>query len=137
MPGDENKIIAQRFFQMQDQDDLAEVDQVVTRSSISHMPQSDEDVEGSEGLKEHIAGVRAAFPDIRHDIQDMVAEGDKVAVRLTVRATHKGSFGDIAPTGRQVAFSVTGILRIRGGKVVESWFDYDALGLMQQLGAIG
>jgi predicted ester cyclase len=121
---------------MQDTGDVAVVDQVTSQNCIQHMPRSEEDVEGREGLKRHIAETRIAFPDIQHDIEDMVAEGDKVAARVTVRATHTGAFGGIAPTGKEVTVSVVGILRISEGVVVESWFDYDALGLMQQLGAL-
>jgi predicted ester cyclase len=131
---DDNKAMAHRFFGVQDVGELALVDTVVSADCIFHMPDKADNVEGPGQLKAHIAEQRMAFPDIRHSVEDTVAEGDKVAVRLTVRGTHEGEYGGIAPTGGQVVFTVVGILRISGGKVAEGWFDYDALGFMQQLG---
>jgi predicted ester cyclase len=66
----------------------------------------------------------------------MVAEGDKVAARLTGRGTHKGEFNDIAPTGKQVTVTAFVIFRFAGGKCIESWANIDSLGMMQQLGVI-
>jgi len=69
-------------------------------------------------------------------IDDMVAEGDKVVYRWTLRGTHKGEFTGIAPTGKQVTLWGMVIDRILGGKIVETWIRYDTLGFMQQLGVI-
>ena len=91
---------------------------------------------GPEGFKQYVTTFITAFPDLRLTIDDMVAEGDKVALRLTARGTHKGDFMGIAPTGKQ--FTVTGIViqRIAGGKMAEGWLVNDVLGMMQQLGVI-
>ncbi len=69
-------------------------------------------------------------------IDDQIAEGDRVVTRWTARGTHKGEWMGIAPTGKPV--TVTGILisRFAGGRVVEEWENYDALGMMRQLGAV-
>jgi predicted ester cyclase len=76
------------------------------------------------------------FPDIHITIDDMLAEGDKVACRSTWRGTHKGEMRGIAPTGKQV--TVTGIVISHGvgGKEVEVWESGDALGMLQQMGVI-
>lgn len=78
----------------------------------------------------------AAFPDLQLTTEDMVAEGDKVAIRNTWRGTHQGAFQGLPPTGKHVAFTGTDIFRFVGGKIAEQWADLDALGLMQQLGVI-
>jgi predicted ester cyclase len=69
-------------------------------------------------------------------VEDLIAEVDKVAYRITYRGTHRGDFMGIRPTGKQVSFTGIAIDRFKDGKFVESWFNLDALGLMQQLGAI-
>ena len=135
MSVEENKALARRFFTMQDGGELAVADQVVSCHWVGHMPSSDEDIEGSDALKQRMAEERTGLPDMRHDVEDMVAGGDKVAARVTLRGTHKGDINSIAPTGNQVVVSIISIHRISEGKIAESWFDYDALGMMQQLGA--
>ena len=79
---------------------------------------------------------RSAFPDIQFTIEDLIAEGDKIVTRYTARGTHRGDLQGIPPTGRQV--TVTGIIisRFANGKFVEGWLDFDALGMLQQLGVI-
>jgi predicted ester cyclase len=76
----------------------------------------------------------SAFPDMHVTIDDMVAEGDKVAARVTMTGTHKGEFMGIPPTNKKVTFSLIVIDRIAGGKIVEDHGQWNALGLMQQLG---
>lgn len=78
---------------------------------------------------------RAAFPDMHDTIEDMLAEGDKVAVRVTVQGTHRGEFQGIAPTGRQISFAGFAIFRVVDGKIVENRALNDRQGLMQQLTA--
>ncbi len=94
------------------------------------------DVHGSEGMKQHVALVRNAFPDIHITADDMIAEGAKVVTRWTIVATHKGEFVGIPPTDVKVTFTGILISRIADGKIVEDWENSDVLGLMQQLGVI-
>jgi uncharacterized protein YhfF len=77
-----------------------------------------------------------AFPDLRIDIDDLVAEGDRVVARLSFRGTHQGPFRDIAPTGRQVRFTAIRIYQVADGKITGTWANQDALGLLQQLRAL-
>ena len=91
---------------------------------------------GREAVKQLPAIFRSAFPDFKVTIDDVIAEGDKVAVRSTWSGTHKGEFMGIAPTGKSVSFGVFDIIRIAGGKFVEHWGQMDNLGMMQQLGVI-
>jgi len=93
-------------------------------------------VHSPEGLKQLITAYRTGFPDLHVLIEDMVAEEDKVASRFIVRGTHKGELMGIPPTGKQVTVSSILISRFADGKWAEDWANYDALGMMQQIGAI-
>jgi predicted ester cyclase len=74
-----------------------------------------------------------AFPDLRVRIEDLIAEDDKVAARLTFAGTHQGPFRDFAPTGRAVSFGAIRVYQLADGKVTASWACQDSLGLVQQL----
>ena len=80
--------------------------------------------------------INNAFPDIRNNIVDTVAEGDKVAVRFNVTATHKGEFQSIPPSGKKVSFGGMAFLTVIDAKVTEEWATADMMELMQQIGAI-
>lgn len=87
-------------------------------------------------LIEHIAVFETAFPCYELTADDILTEGDKVAIRATFRGVHRGDFQGIAPTGREVAIPVWLIYRLAGGKVAEHWMVADSLALLQQLGAL-
>ena len=91
---------------------------------------------GREGLKLVVTMYRSAFPDMKTTIHDIIAEGDKVVVRMTHSATHKGEFMGIPPTGKSVSFGEISILRFAESKNVEFWGQTDSMGMMQQLGVI-
>jgi predicted ester cyclase len=85
----------------------------------------------ADNVVQHISGM----PDTLFEVEDLVAEGDKVAFRLVWNATHQGEFFGIPPTGTRATVTEMHIFRIADGKVVERWGEWDALGMMQQLGA--
>jgi steroid delta-isomerase-like uncharacterized protein len=89
-----------------------------------------------DGVKQVTAMVRQAFPDSYFTVEDMMAEGDKVATRKTFHSTHQGEFMGIPPTGQQVSMGLIDTVRIADGQVVEHWSMGDNLGMMQQLGVI-
>lgn len=89
-----------------------------------------------EGFKEDIHGLRAAFPDLKLTIEEIIAEGDKVWARMTARGTHRGQFMGLAPTGKSFAITVIDICRFENGKIVEHWGVPDRFHLMAQLGAL-
>lgn len=88
-------------------------------------------------LAEHIAAIEAAFPRYELDLQDMVAEADRVAVRAQFRGTHTGPFAGIDPTGATVTAGLIIIYRIEEGRVAEHWMQFDRMDLMAQLHAAG
>jgi len=88
-----------------------------------------------EGQKQLLTGFRAAFPDAKITFEDVIAEGDKVAFRSTIRGTHQGEFLGIAPTGQEVMLGLLDVVRVEDGKFVEQWGGPDIYDLLQQLGA--
>jgi predicted ester cyclase len=91
---------------------------------------------GPEAVIANAAVYRAAFPDMRWRIEQLIAEGDWVAARLTFTGTHLGTFGEIAPTGRRVSMQEMIFWRVVDGRLHAFWAQADALGLRIQLGAI-
>jgi steroid delta-isomerase-like uncharacterized protein len=87
-------------------------------------------------MKQLVTAFVTAFPDAHWTVEDLIAEGDKVVTRYTFRGTHQGELMGIPATGRVVTYTGIYISRLAGGKFVEDWVSFDALGLMQQLGAI-
>jgi steroid delta-isomerase-like uncharacterized protein len=114
---------------------LAVLDELYATDTIQHSS-TGKDIGGIKNYKQHVSEFSTAFPDIHFTIDDMFAEGDKVAVRLTVTGTNKGAFRGIPPTNKKVTLWMIQIDRIAGGKFVEGWSRYDTFGLMQQLGLI-
>jgi len=88
-----------------------------------------------EGFKRFQAGALGAFSEMNCTVEDMVVEGEKVAVRWTWNGKHTGEYMGMAPTGKQVTMTGISIIRITGGKITEEWDESDNLGFMTQLGA--
>src|SRR5438552_14122867 len=91
---------------------------------------------GIEEYRRSASDLYTAFPDLRHTIEDQIAEGDRVVVRLTARGTHRGPLGTLPATGRRMAVAETAIFLLDGNRIAEQWPQVDALGMLQQLGAI-
>jgi steroid delta-isomerase-like uncharacterized protein len=132
---EENKAIVRRWVEAFNEGNLDAVDELVTGSYLRHDPNAPE-VRGPEEEKQLIAMYRSAFPDLHFTIEDMIAEGDKVAMRVGISATHKGELLGIPATGKQLSVTGTEVYRLAEGKIDEQWVNVDTLGMMQQLGAI-
>ena len=91
---------------------------------------------GRDGLKAAMQRIATALSDVAFTIDDVIAEDDRVAVRLTARATQIGEFMRLPPSGKSYEIGEIHIFRIRDGKVVEHWHQFDQLGMMRQLGAL-
>ena len=89
-----------------------------------------------EAVKQFFQSVLGAFPDARYTVEDQLAEGEKVATRWSCSGTHKGELMGIAPTGKPVRISGMITDRIVDGKIAEEWSEWDALGMMQQMGVV-
>src|SRR5712692_7211048 len=131
-----NKVIVRRTFEeIFNQGNLALADAWVAATFVNHAAPTAM-LRGPESLKWQVILWRTAFPDLRFTIEDLVAEGDRVAMRLTFSGTHKGVFQRIAPTGTAVVQAQMHLLRFADAKMVEVWAVRDDLSLMQQLGVI-
>lgn len=108
------------------------LDAVMDPKAVDHNPDPGQSI-GLDGIKGAFAGFRRAFPDLQFTIEDLIAEGDKVACRLSTRGTHLGTFLDVAPTGRKVAQSGIDLLRFSGGRMTDRWGAFDMLALLKQI----
>jgi steroid delta-isomerase-like uncharacterized protein len=134
MTPEQHKALVRRYIEtVWNQGDPSVIDELVAQDYIQHAKGVPP---GRAGVQQFFTALRAAFPDIHNTIEDMLAEGDKVVWRSTIRGTHTGPFRGIPPTGKQVTITAINILRIVDGQFVENWGEQDNLGLMQQLGVI-
>ena len=138
MSAEENKVVVRREMEelFNHTGNLDATEEIIDPNYVSYEPTSGE-TRGIEGAKQFAATYREAFPDLTCTIEDMVAEGDKVVVRFRARGTHQGeteAFGP--PTGKRMEITGITIKRLSEGKIVEAWTNFDALGMMQQLGLI-
>ena len=131
MSTEANKAVVRRFVaEVWNAGDLAAADELV------HPAYAVEGVErGPDFVRRNVAAFRAAFPDLEPAIEQMVAEGDWVAVRLTLRGTHLGPLGDIPPSGKRVEMREMVFWRVEEGRLRAIWSVGDALGLRVQIGA--
>ena len=132
---EQNKAVVTRFVEeVWGNGNLDAMDTLFTEDSVLHDPTGD--VQDPEAFKTYNELYLAAFPDLRYDIQDMIAEDDKVVFRARMRGTHEGEFMGFEPTGNR--FDAEGIIiaRIEDGRIAERWASYDALGMMRQLGIL-
>jgi steroid delta-isomerase-like uncharacterized protein len=136
MSTEENKALEERSAaEVWNKGNLAVAEEVYATDVVVHgLPP--ELPSGVEGVKATVRAYRAAFPDFRLTVEDLIAEGDRVVGRWTLRGTHKGELFGIPATGKQVMITGINIDRIADGRIAESWSSADQLGLMQQLGVV-
>jgi steroid delta-isomerase-like uncharacterized protein len=114
---------------------LAVIEETNAPDMIYHTSMG-EDMRGLKDIKEFMDSFFSAFPDTHVTLDDMVVEGDKVAQRWTLTATHKGEFMGIPPTNKKITIRAVEIDRVASGKFVEAWERFDTLDFMQQLGVV-
>jgi steroid delta-isomerase-like uncharacterized protein len=137
MSTEENRAIFRRYVEEAwEKGNMEVADEVFADRYVSHQPDGSEEERGPEDVKLFLRQYREAFPDLRITIGDQIAKGDRVVTRWSSRGTHRGEFRGIAPTGNEVRLTGIGIFRFSDGKVVESWDNFDQLGMMQQLGVV-
>jgi predicted ester cyclase len=136
MSTEENKTIVERYVdEVVQQGNLKMIDEYMSPEAIDHalppgLPP------GPEGVKIFFTALRQAFPDLHYEVQDVVAEGDRVVRRAKASGTMKGEFQGMPPTGKKATWDEIHIVRLRDGKIVEHWASVDRLGMLQQLGLI-
>ncbi len=133
MSAEENKALVRRFYEEIDKGNLAAMDELVAEDYIDHSPPP------FPGLASGRAGVKQAFEIFwkatpgSHEIEDQVAEGDKVVTRLRITGVHKEDLPGIPKTGNRLETTATVVHRIEDGRLAEKWSNKDELGFLQQL----
>jgi steroid delta-isomerase-like uncharacterized protein len=129
-----NKELARRFFaEVWNEGREAAIDQFIAADAAGNDPDFGA---GREAFRAQWRQWRAAFPDLRFAVDDLIAEGDKVLTRWTLTGTHTGEFMGIPATGRRISVTGMSLDRIENGMIVEGFDGWDALGLRRQLGVL-
>src|SRR5260221_10253574 len=135
---EENKAVVRQFFtEVINGGNLDRADGLVTADYVEpqHMPGA----EGRQGIavaKAFLSMMRGVFPDYHFELEDLIAEGDKVVARLTVSGSHRGEMMGLAPTGKRIQTSGIEVFRVADGKLAEHWATFDALGMLLQIGMV-
>ena len=136
MTADTNKLVMRRFTEFINTASEKLASELIAPDAIFHVPGRSEPMRGPAGYLAIIGMMRGGFPDIQWTLEEMIAEGDKVAARFTMRGTHSGTFLGVPPTGKAIAVQAMNIYRLRDGHFIEEHGQPDMLGLMQQIGAV-
>ena len=132
--GKDSKEISRRVFEEVWNDKQVDlVNQLMVGDYVHHDPQSPV-ASGIESYKQFVAYYLSAFPDLRFTLEDEVSEGDTVVTRWTATGTHEGDLEGLPRTGKAMRVTGMTLARVSNGKVVESWSNWDTLGMLQQLG---
>ena len=133
-----NKSVVREFFEeVVNAGNLDRADELVSPSYIEHQElPGGEGRQGIEVAKGFLSLMRGAFPDFRFEVEDLIAEGDKVAARVIVSGTHLGEMMGLAPTGKRVSTSGIEVFRFEDGKMAEHWAAFEALDMLQQIGMV-
>jgi steroid delta-isomerase-like uncharacterized protein len=129
------KALINRSKEMWNTGNLKIVDEIYAQNFFNHYP-FDPSVRDLESFKKFVAECRKGMPDLNVIIEDMIAEGDRLACRWECSGTHKVDFFGIPATGKKATWTGVTIYRFDSGKIVEAWWSEDALGMLQQLGVI-
>lgn len=134
---EQNKTVVRRLVEeLWNKGNLPVADELIAPTYTHHDASTPDFGRGPESEKKRATLYRTAFSDLRLTVEDMIAEGETVTARWSCKGTHKGDLGDIAPTGKRFTISGISLARFTNGKMVEGWVNWDALGLMQQLGLV-
>jgi steroid delta-isomerase-like uncharacterized protein len=132
-----NKVIVRRLFEeVWNKGNLQVTDELFAPTYTHHDSSTPDVGRGPESEKKRATLYRTAFPDVRFQIDDVIAEGETVMARWSCAGTHKADLNGIAPTGKHFSISGITVARFANGKMVEGWVNWDALGFMQQLGVV-
>ena len=129
---DNKAIILRSEAELWSKGNLAVADELYSADFICHFVGGTE-WKGIQGIKSEVAGQRAAFPDWNENVDDIIAEGDRVVIRFTSSGTQRGEFAGMAPNGKKVTIHEAAIYKVVAGKIVEQWGFPDSQSLMQQL----
>jgi steroid delta-isomerase-like uncharacterized protein len=110
--------------------------ELISQDAVFYVPGRTDPLRGPAGYLEIIGMMRGGFPDVQWTLEELIAEGDKVAARFTTRGTHQGTFFGVPATGKKIKIQAMNFYRLSGGQFVEERGQPDFLGLLQQIGAV-
>jgi steroid delta-isomerase-like uncharacterized protein len=133
----ENKALSRRLLEEAfNKGNLDVIDELLATDFVNHDAALPGPLVGIDAARASITGYRDAFPDLKITIEEQIADGDLVAMRWSARGTHQGELMGMAATGKQATVTGITIDKIVGGRIAESWTNWDTLGMMQQLGVV-
>ena len=136
MSGESNKQLVRRYYEeLWNRWDFALADTLID-ADIACRGSLGTEVKGRAGFTGYMESVRAAFPDFHNTIEEMIAEGDTVAARLTYEGTHHGTLFGIPPTGRRIRYAGVAIFHFTAGRIARGWVLGDTTGLKAQLESV-
>lgn len=136
MSAEVNKAAIRRAYEeMWNQRNVDVVDELATEDMLNHAAPPDRQ-RGRQSLKDVVRMFESAFPDFCYEVEDVISEGDKMAVRDVFTGTHEGDFMGIPATGNHVTMEAIHIFRFENGRIAEHWVARDDLGMMRQLGVV-
>lgn len=130
-----NKVVVREFVDAINAQDWERIDQLVTPGFVRHSDAAGEPgIRSRDDLKAFLQGELAAFPDGHEALEDLIADGDRVAARHRFTGTQRGPLGPHAPSGRRLEARYLAIYRLHNGRIEEAWAEWDNLGALAQLG---
>ena len=130
-----NKEIVRRALEDSWQDPSV-FDELISSDYVGYDPALPEPIRGPQGAKNNFKQYSDAFEGAHITVKDQIAEGDAVATRWEGRGRHTGELMGIPPTGKEIVVEGLNLTRLRDGKIVEEWSNWDTIGMLQQIGAI-
>ena len=139
MSAQESKVTMRRYLDVYEQGNIELLDELLAPDYINHTPATPELPTGPEGVKGVVSMFRSGMPDLKVVVEDMIAEGDKVATRYALEGTHEGELHEgelfgVPPTGKQLSIKSITVERVSEGKIRDHWRVTESLDMMQQLG---
>jgi predicted ester cyclase len=135
MSTEDNKAVVRRFYdEVMGAGRVEVLDEVMVEDFVDHGEALFGSPRGRETLRRAVAGVHGILPGLHVELHDMVAEGDLVGVRGTMRCRHGGTFLGVAGTGHELTWLGIAVFRLEGGKIAERWFNSDSISIVRQLG---
>src|SRR5579872_1723644 len=136
MTTETNRAVMGRFLEFINTASEKMAAELISPNAVFHVPGRSEPMRGPAGYLAIIGMMRGGFPDIQWTLEELIAEGDKVAARFTMRGTHKGAFFGVPPSGKKIEVKAMNFYRMADGQIVEETGQPDLLGLLRQIGAV-
>lgn len=133
---EENKSIMNRFVEFINSADENLANELISPSAKFYVPGRPEPLEGPTGYLQVIGMMRSGFPDVKWQLEEVIAEDDRIAARFVMHGTHRGAFFGVPPTGKSIAVKAMNFYRLSNGQFIEEYGMPDMMGLMQQIGAL-